>query len=62
MVVQLITPALMMEAETVSETLGYNAILTRLIAREDLTAFNRRESFKSYYTMKTFLMRTLHGV
>jgi hypothetical protein len=37
-----------MEAETVTETLEYNAILTRLIAREDFVAFSRRESFKYY--------------
>jgi hypothetical protein len=38
----------MMEAETVSETLDYNAILTRLITWEDFIAFSRRESFKSH--------------
>jgi hypothetical protein len=46
--VPLITPTLMMEAETVSETLYYNAILTRLIAREDFVAYGSAESFKSY--------------
>jgi hypothetical protein len=34
-----------METETASETLEYNSILTRLVAREDFTAFSRRESF-----------------
>jgi hypothetical protein len=38
----------MMEAETVSETLGTNHILTRLIFQEDLIAFSRREIFKTY--------------
>jgi hypothetical protein len=38
----------MMEAENVCETLNINFLLTRLIVREDFTAFSRRESFKSY--------------
>jgi hypothetical protein len=38
----------MMEAETLFETLDYYAVLTRLIAGEDLIGFSRRESFKSY--------------
>jgi hypothetical protein len=37
-----LTSALMMEAETVSETLDYNAILARLIAREDFIAYYQR--------------------
>jgi hypothetical protein len=43
----------MMEAETTSETLDCNSILTPLIAREDFIAFSRRESFKSYIFEKT---------
>jgi hypothetical protein len=39
---------LIMKAETFSKTFDYNAILTRLIAREDFIAFSHRESFKSY--------------
>jgi hypothetical protein len=39
---------LMMEAEMVSETLGFYPQLTRLVAREDFIEFSRRESFKSY--------------
>jgi hypothetical protein len=37
-----------MEAEAVSETLDINAILTWLIAREDLITLSRRKSFRSY--------------
>jgi hypothetical protein len=36
-----------MKADTDSETLDYNAILTQLITRDSI-AFSRRESFKSY--------------
>jgi hypothetical protein len=43
-----ITSILMMEAETVSETLDCNSILTRLIARKYSISFGHRESFKSY--------------
>jgi glutaminase len=43
----------MMAAETVSETLNRNSILTWLIARQDLIAFSRHESFKSYFTACT---------
>jgi hypothetical protein len=39
---------LMMEADMVSETLGFYPQLTRLVAREDFIEFSRRESFKSY--------------
>jgi hypothetical protein len=46
---------LMMEAETVSETLDCNAVLTRLIAREDFIAFSRRESFKYYIISNVFV-------
>jgi hypothetical protein len=47
----------MMETETVTETLDNSAILTRLIARDNLIAFSRRESFKSYIikTVKNFV-------
>jgi hypothetical protein len=38
----------MMETEKFSETLVFNSTLTLMIAREDLGAFNHRESFKSY--------------
>jgi hypothetical protein len=38
----------MTEAETVSETPDFKAIVTRLTARENLTAINHRESFKFY--------------
>jgi hypothetical protein len=37
----------MMEAEMVSETLGFYPQLTRLVARENFIEFSRRESFKS---------------
>jgi hypothetical protein len=37
-----------METESVYETLAFNRILTRLIARENVIAFIRRESFKSH--------------
>jgi hypothetical protein len=46
-IMPLITSTLMMEAETISETLDYSAILTWLIAREDFIAFSNCESFKS---------------
>jgi hypothetical protein len=39
---------LMMEAEMVSETLGFYPQLTQLVAREYFIKFSRRESFKSY--------------
>jgi hypothetical protein len=39
---------LMMEAEMVSETLGFFPQLTLLVAREDFIEFSRRESFKSF--------------
>jgi hypothetical protein len=42
----------MMEAEIVSETLGFFPQLTRIVAREDFIAFSRRESFKSYKLLK----------
>jgi hypothetical protein len=35
----------MMEAETLSETLHYNTILTLLIALEGFISFNHHESF-----------------
>jgi hypothetical protein len=38
--------SLLMEAERVSETLGFCPELTRLVAREDFIEFSRRESFK----------------
>jgi hypothetical protein len=38
----------MMEAEKISETVGFYPELTRLVAREDFIEFSRRESFKSY--------------
>jgi hypothetical protein len=44
---KLIIP-LMMEAEMVSETLGFCLQLTRLVAREDFIEFSHLESFKSY--------------
>jgi hypothetical protein len=37
----------MMEAEMVSETLGFYPQLTRLVAREHFMEFSRRESFKT---------------
>jgi hypothetical protein len=40
----------MMEAKTVSETLGCDSILARMMARECFIAFSRRESFE-YYTV-----------
>jgi hypothetical protein len=43
-----VIPAMMMEPDTVFETLDNNVILAWLIAREDFIAFCRRESFKSY--------------
>jgi hypothetical protein len=36
----------MIAAETVLKTLDHNSIVTRLIAREDIVAFSRRESFQ----------------
>jgi hypothetical protein len=36
----------MMEAETVSETSDTNRSLTQLIVREDIAAYNSRESCK----------------
>jgi hypothetical protein len=42
------TLTLMMETEPVPEKLVFNSVLTRLIARKDLVAFIRCESFKSY--------------
>jgi hypothetical protein len=39
---------LMMEDETVSETLDINSILTWLIAQDNFIAFSHHESFKSY--------------
>jgi hypothetical protein len=44
-----------METEEISETLHFNSTLTRLIAREDFSAFIRRESFKSYSTEQIFM-------
>jgi hypothetical protein len=40
------------QAEIISETLDYNAILTWLITQEDYTALSRRESFKSHINHK----------
>jgi hypothetical protein len=37
-----------MEAQIISETLDYSAILTRLIAWEYFITYSHRESFKSY--------------
>jgi hypothetical protein len=47
----------MMEADMVSETLGFYPQLTRLVAR-DFIEFSRRESFKSYIIIK---LNKLHG-
>jgi hypothetical protein len=45
---------LMMAAETVSETLDRNFILTQLIAREVFSVFSRSENFKSCdWTVRT---------
>jgi hypothetical protein len=40
-----------MEAEMVSETLGFCPQLTRLVSRQDFIELSRRESFKSYPLM-----------
>jgi hypothetical protein len=45
----------MMEAETVSEMLDHNSILTLLFTQEDFIAFSRHESFKSYRGKTSFL-------
>jgi hypothetical protein len=37
-----------MGAETVSETLDYNAILERQVTRENFTSLSHRKSLKSY--------------
>jgi hypothetical protein len=44
----LLTLTLMMKSELISKTLVFNRTLMWLIARENFTAFIRRESFKSY--------------
>jgi hypothetical protein len=44
----IISIPLMMEAEMVSETLGFCPQLTQLVAREDFIEFIRCESLKSY--------------
>jgi hypothetical protein len=47
---------LMMEADMVSETLGFCPQVTRLVAREDFTEFSRSESFKSYINKEITLL------
>jgi hypothetical protein len=42
------TYTLMMDTETVFETLDCNSRHTRLMAREDFIAFSRRENFRLY--------------
>jgi hypothetical protein len=46
---------LMTEAEMVSETLTIYPQLTRLVARENFIEFSRREIFKSYINVITFM-------
>jgi hypothetical protein len=48
---------LIMEAEMVSETLGFCPQLTRLIAREDFIEFCLRESFKAYLWLWSTTLR-----
>jgi hypothetical protein len=38
----------MMEAKSVSETLGFYPQMTQLVVRENFIAFSRRENLKSY--------------
>lgn len=46
--------SLIIEAETVSETLGINFLLKRLIPRKCFVVYNRLEIFKPY-TVKIFV-------
>jgi hypothetical protein len=57
---------LMMEAEMVSETMGFHPQLTQLVDREDFIEFGRRESFKSimnllfFYALFDFVERLVY--
>jgi hypothetical protein len=44
----LITSTLVMEVETVSETLGINFILSGVVARVEFTASSRQKSYRSH--------------
>jgi hypothetical protein len=51
---------LMMEAEMVSETLGFCSQLTRLVAQEEFIEFTLSESFKTYKLITCCLVRNYH--